>query len=64
MAQKLAALVAIGVIAIVIGESEAIQCYSCAVTISSSCLDPFSKSGVATCDGEACTKSIASAAGT
>jgi len=56
MDPKLVALVAIGVIASVIGGSEAIKCYECQSKGSGKCFDPFSKSGVNICDGKVCRK--------
>lgn len=63
MNQKLVASVVIGVIAFVIGGSEAVTCYSCDSRTSSNCLDPFSASGVGICTGPTCTKGWASGSG-
>jgi len=63
MDQKLTALILIGLIAFVIGGSEAISCYSCDSRTSSNCVDPFSASGVSTCTGATCTKAWGTGSG-
>lgn len=48
--------VALGVIAIAVGRSEAIGCYSCNNKENSRCLDPFNPGGIPYCTGASCTK--------
>src|SRR6218665_14137 len=47
-------LVAIGVIAMAFGRSEAITCYQCSSVTDSKCSDPSDSNGIATCHGTAC----------
>lgn len=53
-----------GMVAFMIGGSEAITCYSCNSTTTTNCLDPFSPTGVHTCTGAACLKALVSVSGT
>jgi len=66
MDQKTVAFIVIGMIAFVIGGSEALTCYSCNSTSAGgpkNCLDPFSATGVSKCTGTTCVKGWAKAQG-
>lgn len=63
MDPKVVACAVFGITAFVIGGSEADTCYSCNSTTTTSCLDPFSASGVSTGTGESCAKGWASVSG-
>jgi len=54
------ALATLVVLAMSIGSSGAVECYSCT---GDDCGDPFKKDGVATCDGSSCAKGKVSASG-
>jgi hypothetical protein len=56
MDSKMILVVVIGVIAVMIVRSDAINCYSCISVNSTNCLDPFKADGIRTCQGAACVK--------
>lgn len=56
MDSKMILVVVIGVIAVMIGHSEAITCYSCISINSTNCLDSFKADGIRLCQGAACVK--------
>jgi hypothetical protein len=46
MSPKLSAVMAVALVACLVGSSDAISCYDCSSVLSSGCSDPFSSSGL------------------